>query len=156
MKLRMDEITKHRTTIMQKLLADEELIKAVYYPDSDYLDKQKPNAGLLVYRNIFPYRYVPTTTEEARTYITMSISYRKSGAYFKVGSITLFVFCNQSIMPTDYGFLRVDHIVSRIDTIMNKSNAFGIGRLELEAVDEMVVEGKMPGMYIRYKTVDMQ
>ena len=85
----MAEITKHRTTIMQKLLADEELIKAVYYPDSDYLDKQKPNAGLLVYRNIFPYRYVPTTTEEARTYITMSISYRKSGAYFKVGSIAI-------------------------------------------------------------------
>ena len=59
-------------------------------------------------------------------------------------------------MSTDYGFLRVDHIISRIDTIMNKSNDFGIGRLELEAVDEMVVEGKMPGMYIRYKTVDMQ
>ncbi len=156
MEIKMSEITKHKTTILQKLLSDEELIKAVYYPDSNYLDKPKPDTGLIMYRNIFPYRYVPTTTEEARAYITMSISYRKSGTYFKVGSITLFVFCNQDIMTTDYGFLRVDHIISRIDTIINKSREFGIGKIELDMVDEMVVEGKMPGMYIRYKMVDLQ
>lgn len=156
MQVRMDEISKHKTTIIKKLLADDELVKAVFHNTSDFLEKQTPDVGQLIYRNIFPYRYVPTITEEARTYVTMSITYRKSGSYFKVGNITLFVFTDQNLMQTDYGVLRVDYIISRIDTIMNKSNSFGIGKLELDMVDELLVEGKMPGMIIRYKTVDIQ
>lgn len=156
MQVRMDEISKHKTTIIKKLLADDELVKAVYHNTTDFLEEPKVDISQLVYRNIFPYRYVPTITEEARTYITMSITYRKSGSYFKVGNITLFVFTNQNLMQTNYGFLRIDYIISRIDTIMNKSNSFGIGKLELDMVDELLVEGKMPGMIIRYKTVDIQ
>lgn len=157
MQVRMDEISKHKLTIMRKLLSDDNLVKAVYHNTTDFLEKPTVDVSQLVYRNIFPYRYVPTTTEEARTYITMSVTYRKSGSYFKVGNITVFVFTNQNLMQTDYeGVLRIDYIISRIDTIMNKSNSFGIGKLELDMVDELLVEGKMPGMVIRYRTVDVQ
>lgn len=141
---------------MQLLTSDDQLLKALYYKSKNFLDKPTPAWGDLIYKNIFPYSYIPDSVEESKSYLTMSVSYRPSGQSFKVGSITLNTFCHKNLMETNHGCLRIDFIVSRIDTVLNSSRDFGIGKLQFDGAGETLIEGKLPGMAIRYLTVDFQ
>jgi hypothetical protein len=158
---RFAELGTIKDTIMKKLVEDECIVRCLISNESNFETASTPvgyDPNDLLYTQIFPYRFIPDITIEPSTFITMKFSYKPSGTTFKYGSIYFYVITNRSIVQTDYGMLRYDYLVNRLDVIFNKNNELGIGAMPFSDMDEFIIdkEGKWLGSYIAYKNIDFQ
>jgi hypothetical protein len=141
---------------MRELIFSDEISKALYYNESNFLDQPSlEDPVVLRYNHIYPYRKVPKVDENMKTYITLRCgNFKKVGNKFKSGLITFYVFTHVDLMPTDYGFLRVDYIINKIDEIFNETRDFGIGKLEFDSMDEFDINESYTGTWIRFKVMN--
>ena len=138
-------------------MLNDDISKALYYNQSNFLDQPslEDPIDILRYKQVFPYRKVPKVEEEMKTYITLRLgNFKPVGNKFKSGLITFYVFTHVDLMPTSYGFLRVDHIINKIDEVFNETRDFGIGKLEFDNMDEFDINESYTGTWIRYKVTD--
>lgn len=150
---RLSDLSKDKITVMERLLDSNELCKAVYYNERDFLNQPVlSNPYELIYEHIFPYRKVPKIDEKMKTYITMSFkNYSLANNRFKSGYIYINIFTHHDLVRTDYGVLRYDFIASEIDKLMNEKRGIGIGKIEFYDMDELFVNEKYLGVYLAYK-----
>jgi len=150
---RFKNLSKDRNTIMMSLLESQDICKALFYGRSDFLDQ--PNLDdptKLIYKNIFPYRYVPNTTTEKSTFITLWFGkYRLVRNSFKSGMVMFNVFTHNDLHRTDYGVLRCDFIVNIIDEIVNSKYGIGVFKPEFYEADDLYVNKEYSGFYVAYK-----
>jgi hypothetical protein len=141
---------------MRELIFSDEISKALYYNESNFIDQPSlEDPVILRYNNIYPYRKVPKVDETMKTYITTRCgNFKNVDNTFKSGLITFYVFTHVDLMPTDYGFLRVDYIINKIDELFNKTRDFGIGKLEFDGMDEFDINENYSGTWIRYKVMN--
>lgn len=154
---RFEELGQYKNSIMLKLIERQELCKALLYTETNFLDKPDiENPSELVYKNIFPYRFIPSKDDsEMKTYITMSFrKYRSINSYFKTGYVHIHIFTHKDLHRTEYGTLRTDYLLSQVDKALNQQTGIGIGKLEFDEADEYFVNEKYMGMYVSYKPVD--
>lgn len=155
---RLKELSRYRLKVLSALISSENVVKAVANPETNFLDQTTlDDPTTLIYSNIYPYKKIPNTETEQKTYITMRIGgFRPVGNEFKDGYITIFIFCNVELLRTDYGCLRTDYIASEIDELLNRSRDFGIGKLSFDGMDEFDVDtkGNYSGLWLRYKVVE--
>ncbi|MCM3273903.1 hypothetical protein [Paenibacillus elgii] len=154
---RFNELSEYKFTIISRLLENEELSKAIYYNDTDFLGKPNVNdpTEKLVYNHIFPYRFIPDVNESKQTFITLSFrKFRLVNNHFKTGLIYVNVFTHRDLFKTDYGCTRIDFLTNKVDELLNQKRGIGIGQLEFVDMDEIVVNDKYQGNYICYKPVD--
>lgn len=143
---------------MLRILSSQELCKAIYYTDTNFLEKPDiEDLSSLIYENIFPYKKVPNDGEtEVKTYITMSFGgFKKvTGGFFKSGRIWINAIVNLGNMKTDYGILRTDYIVSEIDKLVNDDRGIGIGKVQFYSLDDIYVNKNYLGAQICYELVE--
>ena len=152
---RFSEFPKHKVKILQTLLSDEKLVKAVGSNSMNFESVIIENPYDLLYKNIFPFMKIPNVSDEQRTYITMRFSnFKLVNGYFKDGDIIIYIFTHQDLMRTNYGVLRTDYILNRVDELFNKSNDFGIGRLNFRAFNEIDINDTYGGVWVSYNVVD--
>jgi hypothetical protein len=153
---KLKEISEYKNTVIEKLLETDEIVKALYYENENYLEQPTlDDPSILVYENIFPYRFIPDTNTERKTFLTVSCrKIKKVNNAFKAGFLTLAVFTHKELFKTNYGETRVDKVMSLIDEIFNSSRGIGIGKLEFVEMDELIVNDKYMGAYISYKPID--
>ncbi|MNZ99586.1 hypothetical protein D3C78_1189180 [compost metagenome] len=156
---RLKELTDYKNTIVQRLVGNQEICKAVFYQNSDFLEQPDVDYTNLLYSNIYPYDFVPSTDEMLsimKTYIALSVTdYRKaSGAQFKAGNVFVRVFTHKNLYRTDYDFLRVDYLVSKIDELLSGERGIGIGKLEFVGMKEYSINSDYMGTYLHYRPVD--
>lgn len=152
----LGELSKYKEIAIGKLLSDMDLCKAVYYNEQNFLEQENiDDTGVLVYENIFPYRFIPDTQTEMKTFITLTFG-RVEGMNnsFKIGKFHFNVFTHRDLFKTDYGSTRVDYIVSKIDKMFNYKNTLGIGKLKFGHLDEIAVNDKFIGVSICYVPVE--
>jgi hypothetical protein len=153
---RLKELSQDKVTIMMRIIGSQNICKALYYNDTNFLDQPdiaEPTG--LIYDQIFPYKKVPEVSSDAKSYITMSFNrYRPVGNRFKAGYVYLYIFVNKNNMRTDYGCLRTDYIVSEIDELINQTYGLGIGKVEFNSMDDIIVNQNYLGMEISYKLCD--
>ncbi|MGV2885483.1 hypothetical protein [Paenibacillus taichungensis] len=150
-----ESLSRDRFEVLNRLLSSSEILKAVAHNETNFLDLKEPDADSIVYNRIFPHRFIPKTSEEKKTYITISLgNFRPSGSSFKGGVVTFTVLTHQDLFRTDYGCLRVDYIIQKISELFNQTRGLGIGKAEFIDSDEVSLNTDYHGMYIKYKVVD--
>jgi hypothetical protein len=109
-------------------------------------------AGLLGYKHIYPYRFVPQAETDKSTFITLSFrNYKKVNVTYKFGYVCIYIITHRDLIETDYEFLRYDYIAAEVDTLMNQQRGLGIGKTEFEEMDEFIVNEQYMGVYLKYK-----
>jgi hypothetical protein len=125
----LEEISKYRETIIEKLLADAPLKKALGIDSFNALTQPIPSLGDLNYKRIFPYKKnLNAITTEQISAITMELA---TGPIindnFNDISINLFILVHESnILLIDQGQtkLRTDFLADRIHKVLGKSRDF--------------------------------
>lgn len=156
---RFAELGQNKNIILMKLIESENILKCLVNNESNFLDISLPvdfDPTSLVYQQIFPYKFIPTTETSAKTFITMSFGYKPNGMTFKNGSVYFYIITHNSLLRTDYGSLRYDMLLNYIDEIFNSSRDITIGKLAFYDMNEFVVNDNYSGIYIAYKLVDFQ
>lgn len=147
----LEEFTTYKQTLMKAICTSDSIIDLVK------LDTDKPEVTGkdLRYVRIFPYNYVPLTTENATTFIcfTVTAPVVKNDMITEL-CLTIYVFTHQDIMRTDKG-MRTDLLVSEIDKLLNGSLEYGLGRVSLKGCDVMQVPVRgYTGLYSIYSVKD--
>ena len=156
---RFSELGANKFTILMKLISKPEIVKCLVSNEPNFLDVQLPddfNAPSLIYKNIYPWRFIPTVQTEANTFITMKFNYKPNGRTFKYGSIHFYIILHNSLIKTDYGSLRYDMLLNYIDEVFNSSEDLGFNELEFYDMDEFLVNENYSGIYITYKMQEFQ
>ncbi|WP_124116933.1 hypothetical protein [Paenibacillus xylanexedens] len=152
---RFSELSKYRLEVLDRLLSDSGILKAVIHNNTNFLDKDIPNVEDVVYKHIYPHRFIPKTSDEKKTYVTIYFgNYQPVGTSFKSGYVTFTVLSHQDLYRTDYGCMRVDYIIQKIDELMNQTRGIGIGKVKFSKMDEVSLNTDYHGMYITYKLHD--
>lgn len=152
---RFESLARDKMTVIDKILSSQEILKALAHNDSDFLDKKDIDPHTMMYKHIFPYKFVPKTSEEKKTYITMTFgNYRKVGNSYKSGYITFNVFTHQDLFRTDYGTLRTDYITIKLDELFNDFDGLGVGKANFHTMDHLSVNTDYHGSCVVYKTYD--
>lgn len=156
---RFKELGENKTTILTKLISSPEIVKCLINNEPNFLDIPLPvnfDVTSLIYTNIYPYRFIPTSQTEAKTFITMKFSYRPDGKTFKTGSTCFYIITHNSLIKTDYGSLRYDMLLNYVDNIFNQFNDLQSSKLQFYDMDEFIVNENYSGIYIMYKAKEFQ
>lgn len=147
----LEEFTTYKQTLMKAICTSKSIVDLLKQDTDD------PNitGKDLRYERIFPYNYVPLTTEHATTYVCFAVTapYVKDDIITEL-QLTIFVFTHQDIMRTDKG-MRTDLLISEIDKLINGSTEYGFGKVSLKTVDILQVPCRgYSGLYSVYSVKD--
>lgn len=117
-------IREYKDKVMEAILSDQRVIDLINDPEN----LTTPALGLR-YRRVFPYAFIPPTTDDAATFVCFeaNISNVKSDTICDV-ELTIFVSSHTRIMQAEGG-TRIDVLADAIDDLLNHSRDFGIGKL---------------------------
>ncbi|OMD71212.1 hypothetical protein [Paenibacillus odorifer] len=154
----LKEITDYKNTVINRLLSNQDLCKAIFYKDEDFLEKESIEyTDKLIYKNIYPHRFIPETAADAETYITISCTdYRPTGRSFKNGQLGIYMFTHRDLFKTDYGYTRMDYIMTKVEELMDGIRGIGLGELVFAGLNEYVVNEKFQGYVLTYRPVDFK
>ncbi|MCP1185088.1 hypothetical protein [Paenibacillus sp. 1781tsa1] len=152
---RFESIARDKTTVIDKILSSNEIMKALKYNELNFLEQPDFDNASLLYSSLFPHRFIPGTSDQKKTYITISFGkYRPTKTSFKSGLITFSVFTHQDLFRTAYGCLRTDYIITKLDEIFNEAEGLGVGKAEFYDMDALSMNPDYHGSYISYKVCD--
>lgn len=138
------ELKEFRNTINRRLCSDQELVNLINGKPSIVPDRS------LLYKNIYPYAHTPETVKETDTYICHRIYIpRVENKTLKNVRIIFYVFVHQDNIRTQDG-LRYDLIAERIESLFNGVMDMGVGRIELQEVNDISPAPKFHGVALEY------
>lgn len=151
-------LSKDKMEFIRRIVTDEQLAKCLLSNSTSFLDYEfsEQEINNLVWNQIFPFCYVVDPAQEAKSYITMSFQYNKSSIW-KIGTVTFNLFCHKDIVKTDYGVLRYDFMLQRLqELIHNTKYETWLGKIECIGIRDMLVddEGKYVGLIAQYKNTE--
>ena len=127
------EIMRYKQTAISQIVNCSTIVEAL---DHNYVGRGEE----LMYKNIFPYVYVPDVEEEAKCYILVTVDMPKvwndNSYLFKEVLVCFYILCHQELMKTDYGGTRIDYISDELEGLFKSSSDFGFGEMELIANTE--------------------
>lgn len=157
-----ESLSKDRLEIMRRLIEDEDLCKCLACNDRNFLEYKisDEERERLPWNRIYPCKMIFGTQQEAGSYITMSVLYDKSdmAPIWKVGRIIFYIFCHKSLIRTDYGVLRTDFMLKRINLwIMNSRGEAWLGKMSFAGMDDLLVDenGEFIGYVIEYRNTEV-
>lgn len=156
---RFTELGTNKTTILMKLINNEDIVKCLVNNQPNFLDVPLPvnfDVTSLIYNSIYPYKFIPQIQTSPSTFITMSFYYKPNGMTYKNGSIYYYIITHNSLIQTSYSSLRYDMLVNYIDEMMNSSRDIGIGKLPFYDMGDIQVNENYCGAYLGYKTTEFQ
>lgn len=120
----MEPIIECKDKVIQRILSSDKVVSLITGAD----DVKLPATSLL-YKNVFPYAFLPDTVDEATNYVCVegNIVNVRSDTAVDI-ELTIMVLSHVRIMRTDYG-TKVDVLSDAIDELINHSRDFGIGKL---------------------------
>lgn len=145
---------------------DEDLAKLLIHQTPDCLNKKAPSEDQrydLINSQIFGYRFVPEIAEDAKSWISLSMSnfvpeesFRHFSDVYMMGNIYFYILVDTSIMETETGY-RQDLILARIYELFNYRKDLGIGVLRMEQmIENWEHNNKFGGYTIGFQTVEFR
>lgn len=147
----LEELTAYKALLMKYFCTDEVIGKYILNVDETLSGKE------LMYRKIFPYPYVPETSESAQTFICFEVNVPLVYRYVtKKLEILVYVFTAHGLMRLpDSGGMRVDVISSAVDKILNGCKEFGLGGVKLVSAEGFRPVDGYYGRIITYQVDDI-
>lgn len=132
------EIGSYKNELIYQIISDEEIV-SLLDPGCEF---QYPDQ--LLYDRIFPYGRIPPTEQEVKTYITVTGDVKelnRDNNLIRYVQMIIRVVSHVGIMKVDGKSIdRIDLIGARIDKILNGSNRFGIGPLDIVSNKEYTLD----------------
>lgn len=129
---RTSPITRYKRKLITSICNSPDLIALV---NDDYIDEDGEcvNSDELIYKQIFPYYYIPDTQTKAQSYVIMKVNglgvknkiYNKAEVYICVVS-------HQDVMQAKGGGTRIDLMGEVVEELFNGRDDFGFGEMELK------------------------
>lgn len=116
----------YKNRLIKDLLTDDEIVHLING------DIPAGEGRSLVYKQVFPYEYIPETTERGYTYVCCDVDiYAADNKTFLTPVLYVWVFAHKSQMRLPEGGVRVDTLCNKICEKINGSRFYGLGSLEL-------------------------
>lgn len=158
-------ITEWKQLAIEKILQDETLVKLLHYPIENWNEQSDLNQeqiDALMYKNIFPYRFVSEIAEKQQSYISIDVAnfvpleeFRLFSNKYIHGYLYFHIMCDIGIMRTHSG-VRSDLIAGRIYELFQLSTGIGMGTLEMETTLPLWTDNNHFGGYtIGFKLSEM-
>ena len=147
-------ITRYKNKLMSSIINSPELIALVndsYIEDGEIID-----ANGLVYKQIFPFYYIPDTQTETLSYVIMKVNgLGVSGKIYNKAEVYICVMSHQDIMKVeDANGTRIDLMGEIIEDLFNGRDDFGFGEMELKSNAEININTTYRGRELRFFVED--
>jgi len=127
--MHLGDFFDYKNQLAEDLLTSPIIVRLLNDDGRDIADP-----GELMYSQVFPYEYIPETTEHAQTYICCDVDVERVLSKTYLNPILyIWVFTHKSKMRLPEGGVRVDKIVSEISKLINGSRVYGLGTLDLKS-----------------------
>lgn len=80
-----------------------------------------------------------------------------SKKHYRTSLVTFYIFCHQNLIKTDYGALRYDYALQRVDRIVCGSrSAQWLGEMVFDGAEDTIldVKGEYVGVSVTYRSVE--
>lgn len=159
-------ITKWKQYILDVIAKDDELAKLLSYQTPDCLFRDSVSEDdkyALINKQVFGYRFIPEVAEDAKSWISLSMSnfvpqegYRQFSDGYLMGYIYFYVLVDTAIMETETGY-RQDLIAARIYELFNQNTELGVGQLKLQTfIENWEHNNKLGGYTMGFMTVEFK
>ena len=147
-------IIRYKNKLMSSIINSPELIALVndsYIEDGEIID-----ANGLVYKQIFPFYYIPDTQTETLSYVIMKVNgLGVSGKIYNKAEVYICVMSHQDIMKVeDANGTRIDLMGEIIEDLFNGRDDFGFGEMELKSNAEININTTYRGRELRFFVED--
>lgn len=156
----LSELSEYKQKLLTLFMNDSRIVsvlrdeKAEFFPAVD-----------LRYKQIYPWKHVVETTEEARTFITFNITVPDCPTIAVTDfNLIIWVFTHDSLMPFDKAAAersgvdmrgtRDDVLCQLIDEALNGRTDYGFGKLSLKKSDFFDAGKNYAGRYMIYHVKD--
>ena len=145
----LDELFDYKNQLMEDLLTHKDIVALI----DDTVELK--NAKKLVYKQVFPYEYVPDTVEEGKTFICCDVDIQKTvNQTFLLPTLYVWVFTHKSKLRLPEGGVRTDRLVSKIAGAINGSHHYGLGELDLYSVKRFAPMTDFQGKVMTFYATD--
>ena len=147
--MQLEEFFDYKNTCMEDLLTNETIVKLVNENVS------LENAESLVYKQVFPFEFVPDTVEQGKTFICVDVDiHRAVGKTYLLPTMFVWVFTHKSLLKLPKGGVRTDKLCSEIAKKLNGSRFYGLGELELSSVKRFAPMTDFQGKIMTFSAKD--
>ncbi len=153
---RLRNLSPNKEKIMNRIIGSPDLVKAIYYPNRDFLDQADVEVPEeLINDNIHLKKSIPLD-KETKTFITIDITDFKpsNNPRFKRATVYIYVLIHNSLLSTDYGVLRMDYILSKVDDLFNDKRGVGDFRLKFKSIRDVSVNSSYEGKFISFDLLE--
>lgn len=145
----LDELFDYKNQLMEDLLTHKDIVALI----DDTVELK--NAKKLVYKQVFPYEYVPDTVEEGKTFICCDVDIQKTvNQTFLLPTLYVWVFTHKSKLRLPEGGVRTDKLCSKIAVAINGSREYGLGELDLYSVKRFAPMTDFQGKIMTFTAKD--
>lgn len=145
----LDELFDYKNQLMEDLLTHKDIVALI----DDTVELK--NAKKLVYKQVFPYEYVPDTVEEGKTFICCDVDIQKTvNQTFLLPILYVWVFTHKSKLRLPEGGVRTDKLCSKIAGAINGSREYGLGELDLYSVKRFAPMTDFQGKIMTFTAKD--
>lgn len=146
----LDELFDYKNQLMNDILTTEPIVKLL---SEDGATIAEPDE--LIYKQVFPYEYIPDVQERAKTFICCEVDIGGvSGKTFLNPKILVWTFTHKSKLRIPSGGLRVDRLASELVKKLNGSRVYGLGELDLKNVRRFAPVVDYQGRTLEFITRD--
>lgn len=122
----LEELFDYKNRMMEDLMTNDTIVKLINENVS------LEDAGSLIYKQVFPYEYIPDTVEEGHTFICVDVDLLSAdNKTFYNPVIYIWEFTHKSKLRLPEGGVRTDKLASEIAREINGSRYYGLGELSL-------------------------
>lgn len=147
--MQLREFYDYKEQFMQDILTDEEIVH-ILNPSIALND-----AKSLMYTQVFPYEHLPSTVEEAKTFICCDVDIQKDfNKTFYSPSMFVWVFTHSSKMRLPTGRVTIDELCSLICDHVNGSRFYGLGETGVEYVKRFAPLEDYQGKVMMFSATD--
>lgn len=120
----------YKSQLMKDILTNTEIVSLVSGSDDPNFD-----AASLKYTQVFPYEFVPETSQEGLTYVCFDVDVdRVYNKNYLEPVVYIWVFSHKSALRTADGRILPDDIAVKIINMINGSRYYGLGQLEFASM----------------------
>lgn len=148
--MQLDEFFDYKNQLAEDLLTNEAIVRLL---SDDCKTIEQPER--LMYKQIFPYEYVPDTVEHGQTFICCDVDIqRSSNKTFLQPALYVWVFTHKSKLRLPGGGVRTDRLASEIAKVLNGSRSYGLGELDLYSVKRFAPITDYQGKVMLFQATD--
>ena len=152
-------LEKDLKTILWKLIENDKLTKLLHYPTRDALARESlsmEDRVAMIHDNIKIVPKLPVDEEE-KSYIIISFDgfvMNKKNPQFRDCILIFDIVCYTDSWPLDNYQVRPFKIMGEIDSMFKGARLDGIGQVEFEGADRLLLNNVFSGFSVRYRLIN--